>query len=98
MNTFLFLVTSAPVSKEDHIKTISAKFGLVSKRFQRERFKCKRLQRATDAGRRGGRTPNDDKSPHGVWEGELKRKCNKHKRNKSKSREREKIHDHEEGK
>jgi hypothetical protein len=94
LKTFLFLVTPATAGhnfergpNKDHLSQIW--FSLVM-RFHRERFKCKGIQRTTDAGRRGGRTPDDDKSSHGVWEGELKSKCNKHKRSKRKSREREK--------
>ena len=37
--------------------------------FQRRRFKCESLRRTTD-GRR--QTPNDGKSSHGLWPGELK--------------------------
>ena len=48
-------------------------FNLVQ-RFQRKRFKCESLRRTTDVwtgGRR--RTPNDGKSSHGLWPGEIKR-------------------------
>ena len=94
MKTFLFSVTPATAGhyfergpNKDHLSQIW--FSLVM-RFHRKRIKCKGIQRTTNAGRRGGRTPDDDKSSDGVWEGEIKRTCNKHKRSKNKSQEREK--------